>query len=155
MDRRPVDELAADAIYLISDDALPGEMERLSVMAPAEVLAYFYTSSDCDDFAVVLAGLVDGEVVGAVSPAQGPLHRLVRMSDGRLLDAKGWQSVPTLIERYGATDLELAEVDPFSAGDEGQRAALEAMWYLADAPFQDDWLRTLLARAFSPGPPAP
>lgn len=101
-------QIADDMLYLLSQDMLDGEIDRLADKSPIEIATYFYLSSDCDAFAVALMDLTGADIVSVHSPTQGPVHRIAKLPDGELVDAGGVQTLASLVDRYKIADLELS-----------------------------------------------
>lgn len=156
----PLSQVAANALYALASDCDDDEFDRLREMSTARVVRYFYTASDCDDFALALHLVTGWPVVSLHSDEEGPLHRLVRSPEGRYLDAYGWTSLPQLARRYGVTDLLVAGADgtEYLPGlgisltdledglDEALEQALVAIRELPWAPFNTQRFRQMSSR---------
>ena len=153
---RTIEEIAADALYLMADDMDEDEFERLSAMSPVEQVRHFYVSGECDHFAAALHRITGWLVRGVVSAKHGAVHRLVEAPDGRLLDASGWVGLEDLKQRYGMKSLRLAdpggEEKIMSSGDNDEdgfdwmlRDAVTAIRLFQWAPFGSEEFRKLSA----------
>lgn len=161
---RSLDDIADDLVYVLADDMDEGEFARVSAMAPAERVRYCYVSGDCDVFAEALHRVTGWPIVGVSSPSRGPIHRLVRSPEGRLLDAAGWIDEDGLKKRYGLRRLDLSEqkaalASLFSVDENGvddQIAnAVAAIRQFPWAPFCDDAFRQVSMRLVEGADPSP
>lgn len=162
----PLPELAADAVSAVSDlfdedDAL----DAFCAKSDLEKIRWRYLHADCDDFALALAILQeDAWPVVAAQSAEGPLHRLNRTANGRLVDASGYVTEDELCRRYGQKRIEL--VPPGLHGslidnDADLRRVFAAMAHLPTPPFNEPDFRRrvalwmLLGHHFDDPPPRP
>lgn len=97
---KSLQELADDARYAISDLFDEDEFDDILEMPALEQVKLRYLRADCDDFAFALNVLTDWDVVSVSCASKGPLHRLNRDNEGRLVDISGFVSEEDLRKRY-------------------------------------------------------
>lgn len=139
-----LEELAEDALASISDLFDDDELDAIEASPALDIIRLRYTNSDCDDFALALNVLMNWPVVAVSSPTKGPLHRLNRDDEGRLVDVMGFVTEDTLRQRYKVKRLMLAEnAGAFSSldDDDGLKRVMAAMTYLPQQPFSDPAFR--------------
>lgn len=152
----PDDVLAAAAAYYYVAADLQ-EDEDLDPQDHVEVLARAFTTSNCDDFAYVLALATGWPAVRMewLIPGYGSGHHaLLRAPDGRLLDFRGWTDEAELRRRYGAPEAVFEEraPSPQSFGqcideeeiDEEMARIAGVLRALPHTPFSERWFRILL-----------
>lgn len=104
-----LERIAKDAIYFLSDDVDEAEMDKIKAMSPEHIVRLFYTSSDCDVFAVALHRITGWPIVELDDTLRGHIHRLNLAPGGRLVDASGWTDIKTLSKRYALLHPHLGE----------------------------------------------
>ena len=124
------------------------EFEKLDSMTDLEKIRMRYKHADCDDLAFALSVLMDWPVVCAVSPSQGPIHRLAQVpvdstefKAGAYVDVDGYISEKDLCKRYKSKKLQFVDGRPFMgptiADDDELRQVMATFQYLPFAPFSD------------------
>ena len=152
MELPTLSELAEDAMCVLSDLHDDDYLDVIEDYSDLDKVRLRYTSSDCDDFALALSVLMDWPVVGVASNKQGPLHRLNRSDDGRLVDVTGFVDEGVLRKRHKARDVTVTDLGSAwsSLGsDEDLRRLYATMLHLNTLPFTDsafqhkitEWLR--------------
>lgn len=163
---KPLAMLADDAA-LVAEGVGDDLAERLDAMSDAEIVRHLYVHGACDDMAVALHRMTGWPVVAVSSRSKGPLHRLVRAPDGRLLDAGGWVDEQGLRRRYGVRQVSLSPgggeetaigtlVGDAEAGvDQPLADAVSAIRQFPWAPFDQPWFRALSLRPCRRSMPRP
>lgn len=108
---KSLQELADDACYAISDLYTDDEFDAIREQPAVEQIKRRYLHADCDDFAFALNVLTDWEIVAVSCSSKGPLHRLNRDSEGRLVDISGFVTEEDLRKRYKSRKLSIAPAD--------------------------------------------
>ena len=152
----PDDVLAAAAAHYHAAAGLDEDGD-LDPRDHVEVLVRAFTTSNCDDFAHVLALATGWPTVRMTWPIPGwgpGHHALLRAPDGRLLDARGWTDEAGLRRRYRAPEalFEDALPSPQSLGqwvdedgtDEDVARIAGVLRALPHAPYSEGWFRTLV-----------
>jgi hypothetical protein len=151
-------DLAENAVLLLEaeedfydDPFVPGPEH-----SEIDILRQVYGHNHCDWFAVALNVVKDWEIVAVGSPGKPSVHRLVRDSEGRLVDVYGYVTVDDLRLRYGIDDLVVFENnDTKSRKDLNEDWIPEfvaAMLYLPYEPFASlrnelmAWVQRMLFR---------
>lgn len=146
----PIDQLANDAAYAISDLLDEVGLEAFNALPALEKVISRYLHADCDDFALVLHEVTGWPIVGVVGRC-GPLHRLNQAPDGRLVDAAGWVTSADLARRYhtpvslippNGRSLSRSVLD--DQDNEGRLLVLAAMLHLRTEPFAGELRDRLL-----------
>lgn len=145
-------ELAEEAGFAVSDLMNEERWERFEALTDVEKIQWRYCHADCDDFASALRAITAWPIVAISDRKRGPLHRLVRAPDGRLLDARGWTSLEALRLRYKLTALPLAQENVASHSplgtDEDFHPVVSALLQLPLEPFNTEAFQAL-TRAFA------
>lgn len=129
------------------------EFEKLDAMTDLEKVRMRYKHADCDDLAFALSVLMDWPVVCAVSPSQGPIHRLVQVpvdstefNASEYVDVDGYTSEKDLCKRYKSKKLQFVDGGPFMGptieDDDELRQVMATFKYLPFAPFSDPKFQT-------------
>jgi len=123
-------------------DADELEIERFEAKPEIEKIRHMYLQGECDAFAIAARAIFGGRVVSVTSDEYGSIHRLMRVSSGKLMDAAGWVTEKGLIRRYGLKDLHLTEGGDellhFMGDDHDVILAAIAMLYLDKEPFRSN-----------------
>lgn len=155
-------ELANDAMSSLSIDIeSDAEFDRIDALSDMDKIRMRYKHADCDDLAFALNVLMDWPVVCAVSPSQGPIHRLVQVpvdstefNTGEYVDVDGYASVTDLCKRYKSKRLQFVDGGAFHSpsidDDDALRHVMATFKYLPASPFQepafqckvDEWIKS-------------
>lgn len=110
-----LEALAYEAACAISDLLeTEDEWNKFDAKTPLEQIKWRYCHADCDYFAEALSAVTGWPIVAVSSPTRGPLHRLVKMPDGQMVDVRGCVSEEELQARYGTKKLSFGAGDAFS-----------------------------------------
>ena len=155
---KPLAELADKARYLLMDGVWDEEAEELEAAPADEVVKVYYTSSNCDDFAVALHRITGWPIMALSAAERGPIHRFVAAPDGRSLDACGWTDKIAMSKRYGTRKPLWSEPggeeiahstsigDVYGGVDEHLADAVSAIRGLPVAPFSEPWFQAMSHR---------
>jgi hypothetical protein len=132
-----LDSLANDAASSVLDLLDETEWEDFDAKTPLEKIQWRYCHADCDAFAEAVSAVTDWPIVAVHSASHGPVHRLVEMPDGSMVDAMGIVSKDDLCRRYGGEALSFGPGAIFSMNQDPEDLVgeLQAFCHLDVAPF--------------------
>lgn len=152
--------VASYADFMLSGDMGADEAEHFFSYNDVGRVRYFYTSSNCDDFATAMHEIAGWPVVAIADNAKGPVHRLVQHLNGKFVDASGWVTFEELCKRYALKEPYLitgTKAENWMPGtlyedvddngiDDALTNVVTAIRHLPYAPFNEDWFQEMSSK---------
>jgi hypothetical protein len=148
---KSLSEIAQYGMFLLGDYLDDEQWDDVNQRTDVEKIKHFYCHSDCQDFAEVLNCITDWPIVIISHKTRGPIHYMVKMPDGNLLDAKGIFTESQIPPRYGLKKLIFTEIQPGETQESVSNGPLDS--FRGDEDDEDPWRYAISAiRQFSHEP---